>query len=78
MKMSGGRLFQAGLPAFPKVGVCLGDRGIDSVTGAEWIRRRGQNCGDGNRLQCGLLVSVRTLASTLRKIGNHCGCWVVE
>lgn len=36
MKMSGGRLFQAGVLAFPKVRVCLGDRGIDSVTGTEW------------------------------------------
>lgn len=78
MKMSGGRLFQAGILTFPKVGVCLGDRRIDSVTGTEWTRRRGQNGGVGDKLQCGLLVSVRTLASTLRKIGNHCGCWIVE
>lgn len=46
------------------------------MTGTEWARR-GQSGEGGNTLQSSLLVTVRILASSLSKIGSHCGCRAV-
>lgn len=46
------------------------------MTGTEWARR-GQSGEGENTLQSGLLVTVRILASSLSKIGSHCGCRAV-
>lgn len=59
------------------MGGCLGDRGIENMTGKEWARRRGQSGEVGDRLQSGLLAIVNTLASTLSKTESHCGCRAV-
>lgn len=46
------------------------------MTGTEWARRS-QSGEGGDTLQSGLLVTVRILASSLSKIGSHCGCRAV-
>lgn len=47
------------------------------MTGTEWARRRGQSGEGVDTLQSGRLATVRTLASSLSKIGSHCGCRAV-